>query len=302
MFDLATALHQRRQELGHALATLVSLRDAVDWHGDLSLGQWFQLYATTLAFEPSMVLELGRGYGNSTTAFTAAATRLPATRVVSVGYDGGEVWSKVTAPKLKPLVGDDFFDRLEVHHTDIREVDFGAIVGDAPRVLLWWDAHGDDLAWFVLGVLLPLLRDRDALVCVHDVADADHDSPSTEYERSDGLPNYWMQALVCPFDEIVPLFDFLSRNRVQYSTAQASFSAMKRDQGGAFEEIRDALGVIGGPALSDGGWMYFGLEHASVFPRYQRSSRDAHENRRSDRAATRIREGLSGFLRSQKTR
>ncbi len=62
-----------------------------------------------------------------------------------------------------------FFQCLDVRHADIRDLDFTTIVGDASRVILWWDAHGDDLANFVLGELLPILKQRDALVGVHDI-------------------------------------------------------------------------------------------------------------------------------------
>src|SRR4051812_1935491 len=104
MFDLAAAVHERRSELADVVPYLVRLREAVGNPGGLSLGQWLQLYATTLSYEPSIVIELGRGLGNSTTVFTVAATRLPATKVVSVGLDLAQGWRTRTVPKLKPLV------------------------------------------------------------------------------------------------------------------------------------------------------------------------------------------------------
>lgn len=270
MFDLAVAVHARRSELAEAASDLIRLREAIASPTDLSLAQWLQLYATTLAYQPSLVLELGRGLGNSTTVFTAAATKLPATRVVSIGYDVGQAWRNKTAPELKPLVGDRFFSCLDVRNGDIRDVDFGPIVGDAGRVILWWDAHGADLGWFVLGELLPTLAKRDALVCVHDVSDSLYEGPTTAYHRHDGMPIFWLGDIVSPFQEIYPLVDFLSRNRLDYSTPLRSLAAMRERDEPAWRQLNEALEPLAVEALREGGWLYFELDGAEVFPRYTR--------------------------------
>jgi hypothetical protein len=296
MFDLAEALYDRRAVLASDAAHIGRLRKAVAWPGDLSSGQWFQLYASTLSFEPGLVLELGRGYGNSTTAFTAAATKLPTTRVVSVGYDSGEVWSNQTAPRLRRIVGDDFFARLDIHHTDIRDVDFRDLIGDEKRVLLWWDAHGDDLAWFVLGEILPTLAGREAVVCVHDVSDARFDTPAQGYERDDGLPTFWMADLVCPFDEIVPIFDFVSRNRVPVETAQGSLARLRDGDVSRWLELERALKDVA-PALHDGGWLYFDGGRPTIFPEYTRSLTEPVVE--AQPGVGHIRSRLSSFLRAR---
>ena len=295
MFDLAGALHERRSDLVEAAPGLVRLRDAVASPANLRLGTWFQLFGSTLSYRPSLVLELGRGLGNSTTVFTAAAARLPATRVVSVGYDGRQAWKHKTAPKLRSLVDDRFFECLDVRHADIRDVDFAAVVGDAPRVLLWWDAHGDDLAEFVLGELLPILEEREALVGVHDISDARYDNPTAAYVREDGLPNFWMADLVGPFEELRSLFDFLSRNRIDYATPQRSLGAMRESDKTAWHELDDALGPEAADALRDGGWIYFELDGAAVFPRYTRDVNAPIEGEPTG-AVARVRSLAAGVL------
>jgi ubiquinone/menaquinone biosynthesis C-methylase UbiE len=51
---------------------ILDLARAVGSEKDLQLFQWAQLMAMTWEFEPDLVIELGRGHGNSTCAFTEA--------------------------------------------------------------------------------------------------------------------------------------------------------------------------------------------------------------------------------------
>jgi hypothetical protein len=74
---------------------------------DLPLGNWMELYDLTVALEPDLVLELGRGYGNSTCVFTEAANAV-GFRVVSVGYDSEQA-REGSAPLIEELTGVDWF-------------------------------------------------------------------------------------------------------------------------------------------------------------------------------------------------
>jgi FkbM family methyltransferase len=259
VFDLGEALAARTAELAEARETLFRYRELVDSPADLTHAQYLQVLALTLDFAPDLVIELGRGYGNTTCVFTEAASRLDA-RVVSVGYDFERGWTQRTAPRLAEVVPAGWLERLRVYELDIMELDFAPVIGDARRVLLWWDAHGDELARHLLAELLPLLQQRENLIAVHDVSDARHDQVERGYERADGWPNYWQGHLVCPFDEIVPLYDFCSRNALELHTAQASLAALRERDAGGVAELERLLGDIPPPSLLDeGNWIWFSL-------------------------------------------
>ena len=130
--------------------------------------QWGQLFAATLDFAPTLIVELGRHRGNSTCVFTTAAQALGA-RVVSLCLS--ERWRTETRPRIGHLVPPSWLSHLEAREEDIAAADFDAIVGDAARVLILWDAHGYHIAEHVLGRLLPAVADRPHLVLAHDVSD-----------------------------------------------------------------------------------------------------------------------------------
>jgi len=137
---------------------------------DLPLENWSQLYNPTVAFQPDLVLELGRGYGNSTCVFTEAARDIGC-RVVSIGFDSEHAWETRTAPRLLPVVGADWFRPLTVIQDDITTIEFGPLVEGSRRTLVYWDAHGSDVATAVIDRLLPALP-LDNKIIVDDVSPA----------------------------------------------------------------------------------------------------------------------------------
>lgn len=270
MFDLGKALADGAEELAGALSRLTALRAAVAWPSDLPFSQWAQLYAAARAYEPDLVLELGRGYGNSTCVFTEAVARAGKGRVVSVSFDGERAWATKTAPRLMSEVDRSWFDRLTILEQDILDLDLDEALAGAERVLVWWDAHGGELARFLLAEAMPRLRSREHLVCVHDVSDGRGEVESNAYVRPDGLVRIWQGHLVCPYDEIVPIFDFLSRNRIPYTTARESLRAFAE---GHPDRWREMQRVLPAEVLSRGGWMWYSLADAEArqlaFPEFR---------------------------------
>jgi hypothetical protein len=239
---------------------LIELRTAVGWPGDLSLAQWLHIYGITREFKPDLVLELGRGYGNSTTAFTQAIADEGHGSVVSVSYDGERAWNTVTREKLERLVPAEWFDRLEIREMDIRDLDVGDLCRGHGRILVWWDAHGADLATFLLSRLPEALNEAAHLICVHDVQDARFEAVVHEYERPDGQPSYWQGYLSSPFEEIVAIYDFLSRNGIPYDTAAASLARFRDEAEAEWTSLRDSLAPLGAAEAAEaGGWMWFSL-------------------------------------------
>src|SRR5580658_766940 len=84
-FSPARAYWNQRSALAATRARILALRDAIDRASDLRPGQWAQLIAVTMEFKPDVILELGRGSGNSTVAFTEAVNRMGGkARVLSI--------------------------------------------------------------------------------------------------------------------------------------------------------------------------------------------------------------------------
>src|SRR4051794_36680040 len=106
---------------------------------DLPIAQWHRLYELAVAQRPDLIIELGRGYGNSTVVLTEAANRVGA-RLVSIGNDVPPTWETVTRPKLEPVLGARWFDRLTTVQGQIQEQDFSPWLDGAERVVLFWDA------------------------------------------------------------------------------------------------------------------------------------------------------------------
>jgi hypothetical protein len=199
---------------------------------NLQLDAWYELYALAVDFEPDLMLELGRGFGNSTCVFTEAAHRVGGT-VVSVGFDSERAWETRTSPRLLRYLGADWFAPLTILHADITETDFRPHLEGSGRTLVYWDAHGQDVAAAVFANVLPQLP-RDNLVIVDDVQVADEEKRRPGWRR-------WVRSLFRPehysagpfessFDEIVPLWDYLRSNDVpfEHSSRWVTFSAPER--------------------------------------------------------------------------
>jgi hypothetical protein len=220
---MGEALWRQRHTLADARTNTRALHDALrrympEGHpGDLPFHEWGQLMACALEFAPDLILEVGRGYGNSTLAFTQAANLLGASRcrVVSVCLTP---WDEIYAAVL-PATTPDWFSPLTIHRGDIRQFDFeGAVLG-ARKVLVFWDAHGYEVAESILAKLMPILATREHVVLMHDIGDARYQE-ATSY----GKYGIWKGEEVWPgpmvrlgnifatVQQAVAIVDFSSRN------------------------------------------------------------------------------------------
>lgn len=223
----ARAFYNQRNTISEDSGTLRALADTVAWPNDLTLAQWCSWYATALEFKPDLIIELGRGMGNSTTLFTLAAHRMPGTKVFS--FCLSEQWDRLTRPKLRNLTGEDWFAPLSTYLIDICQVDFTHLIMPAKRVLLLWDAHGYVVADRVLSHIMPLLAQKEHVVLCHDVTDNRlyEDAPRGYLGKTiwRGMDSYyaspetvgrtnifWLNTVV---DQFVPILDFCWRNRIE---------------------------------------------------------------------------------------
>jgi hypothetical protein len=184
---------------------------------DLPLENWSELYDLTVAYRPDVVLELGRGWGNSTCVFTEAANMVGC-RVFSIDFDSEHAWEARTAPRLEQVVDANWFAPLTVFHDDITTFDFDPLLAGNTRTLVFWDAHGADVAEAVFGGLLPALPAENKVIVDDIWRTPNKDGLQAEYRAGP----FWSL-----FDEVLPLWDYLTERQIGFDSGDRwiSFTA-----------------------------------------------------------------------------
>jgi len=222
MIDFASSLWSHRKDLIDSKERLLKLREAVNHPGDQDFADWFKLYALVLEYSPDLIIELGRAYGNSTCVFTEAINKIGKGKVVSIDYDGGKLWQNKTLSRLQKLIDVQWVDKLTIIHEDIMKIDFTEITSQGQRILLFWDAHGLEVAKYLIAHLFPLLQKKEHLIVVHDMIDTKHSPISPSYENYESL--FWVNNLACDFEEIVPITNFITHNDIIFDTTGDSIT------------------------------------------------------------------------------
>ncbi len=257
---------------------LKALHEAVGYSNDLSMSQWISWYTTALEFRPDLILELGRGRGNSTCVFNEVAQDLPGVQVVS--FCMSTDWDEITVPLIRSVVAESWFQPLETLTVRIEEVDFDKYTRQAQRVLVLWDAHGYEVADCILSRLMPLIAAKDHFVIMHDISDIRHSSPQNSYN---GMPFWrgqdsafsgktarlhlgWMDTMV---DQVLPALDFTNRNGTDVISAD---HVVLEDLGSRTELLKELeSGYPPGFFQTTNHWAYFtlnGLPGPFHFPKY----------------------------------
>lgn len=269
-FRPGRSLWNHRRTLADVAPELRRLYRLVDRPVDLDIGTWAQLFCLALDVRPSLIVELGRGAGNSTVVFTLAAHQLRNGKVLSVDRQWG-IWNQRTEALLRENLPSDWFEPLEIRSADILDLDFQSLLGDHQRILFFWDAHGADVAEAILSRAMPLLEKREHLVVVHDISDARyHDLPRDYARAMYGDRVHWHGSLSSPFEEIVPLGDFLDRNAIAWLSAEETVAEMLGEdpsrsallEGMWGEELKDGDRA----PLKAGHYILFSLQHRRATP------------------------------------
>jgi hypothetical protein len=283
---IGEAIWRQRQTLARLRPPTRALHDALRAYmppghpGDLPFHEWGQLMAAALEFEPDVILEVGRGYGNSTLTFTQAANVLGC-RVVSVCLQPFDA----SRAAVLPATTAEWFAPLTIHQGDVREFDFDAALGDAGRVLVFWDAHGYDVAECMLGGLMPLIAEREHLVMMHDIGDARY-QPAESYNGF-GLwkgeeiwpgPMIRLGNVFATVQQAVSIVDFTSRNRITLHSVVHSLHTRFDGRRHDTRELQESLGNF---FEMRSGVAWFTLNETPgpySFPRFERSagSRDGN--------------------------
>ena len=170
LYSPAKAYWNQREKIVLSRDRLLKLSQAVGRPGDLSPSQWAQIMVFAMEFKPDIILELGRGYGNSTCVFTEVANLLKPHPCKVLSLCISNSWQIRTLPKLRRILEKSWFTPLETLQTDILKFDFKSVLANHHRIFLFWDAHGYDIAECVLGTILPELAEKPHLAVMHDLS------------------------------------------------------------------------------------------------------------------------------------
>lgn len=265
-----SAYWNQRFALQKAGERLLTLWRTVGSPVDLSGFQIAQLFTLALEFQPDLIIELGRGYGNSTCVFTEAAHRLSnPCQVISLGDCA--TWDHKTVPRLRAVTDEDWFRPLEAPIGDILAFDFEKALAGKKRVLIFWDAHGFEVAEYVLGTLMRLVQNLPHFVALHDMTDLRYCGPvdpNGEYAVWKGSDNgegrFCIGNLWSKVPQAISVIDFSTRNGISFDSADHSIHTTIGLDPLKMSEMQSVLG----PELFNtrAFWYWFTLnEHAGPF-------------------------------------
>jgi len=274
----AEAFWNQRESLAASQERIRALSAAIGRPGDFSLAQWAQIAAFTQEFRPDFILELGRGTGNSTACFTEVAHHLGGAeqcKVLSLCLS--ESWRNESVPKISKIVPPEWFVPLETLERDILRFDIASRLGSAQRVAVLWDAHGFEVAEWVLGELLPKIAFKPHIVMMHDLSDLRYCSPERKY-GSEGLwkgtsagdQSMWLGDVYSRVAQSISIIDFKTRNKIPLHSGDESFF-------GKYEsdlEKKNALERMLGKDLFqlNSHWFWFTLAEAGgelTYPKFE---------------------------------
>jgi len=274
-FSPARAYWNQRVALANGRDRILALSQAVNHPGDLWPFQWAQLMAAAMEYEPDLILELGRGKGNSTCAFTEASNmKQGRMRILSLCLSDN--WERDTLPRLRKVVPDSWFAPMQALRSDIMDFDYEMAFSGAERILIFWDAHGFDIAECVLGEILPIAARAEHVVIMHDLSDVRYSSEEQLDYGENGLwkgnnwsgPRLKLGIIDSAVEQSIAALDFTTRNRVPLDSADHSFRTNLTPSQQA--EMQTLLGEL---FNTQAHWFYFSLNETPgpyKFPHFTR--------------------------------
>ena len=277
MLTPATAYWNQRYRLSELCPRFRQMGETIGELTHLSYFQWAQLASMALEFKPDLILELGRGKGNSTCVFTETANIIGSTKVVSLCLSAG--FLEQTLPRLFQgcHLPPGWLAPLECWVADILSFDYEPLLNKHNRILVFWDAHGFEVASCVLGRILPILQHKEHIVMMHDMSDQRYLSrDSLDYGdqilwRGDDAEGARMVLgfINSAEPQAVSIVDFACRNRIDLLTADHSLHTELKPHP---EKVAEMLHLLGDDFFSlNGHWLSFSLNdyhRPFFFPRF----------------------------------
>jgi FkbM family methyltransferase len=274
----AEAFWRQREMLRNSKQRIKDLSAAIGRPSDFSLVQWAQIAAFTQEFRPDLILELGRGEGNSTACFTEVAQQLGGAEkchVLSLCLT--DTWRKSTVSKIRKVVANQWFLPLEARECDILTFDIAPYLQQSSKTVVFWDAHGFEVAEWVLGYLLPQLASRPHRILMHDLSDMRYCSPQRAYGKerlwkgtSGWEQSMWLGNIHSRVAQSISVIDFTGRNKVPLHSGDESFFEEIGTDPEKFAVLQNTLGGELFQLYSY--WFWFSLAEAAgelTFPRFE---------------------------------
>ena len=278
--DPGLALWNQRHNVKDALPRLEAfLKALLDCsHMVMQPEDYATIFATVLEYKPDLVIEVGRNFGNTTCILTEAVQSLPGTTVLSICLTNH--WESTTLPAIKSLTSADWLRRLDARVMNVMDLDIAEVLKGKRRVFFLLDAHGWDVAEYMLSAVMPELVRRDHMLFIHDVIFPRHfadvyekyfpDSPS---RPSDGMEGYgrrgiwrgeetpdqlvFLNGLAGSYPEFVAFVDFVNRNKLELHAVETSVRREIEDQA---DRRREMLGLLGDAMYApSSGFAWFSL-------------------------------------------
>src|SRR5437899_2910854 len=138
-FSPAAALWNNRAKLVEALPEIQMVRDTLErgigGRRDFVRQQWLQLASVVLEFKPDLILELGRGYGNSLCAMALGLKMLRPQPARLVSLCLASEFNELSRPYLETHLADpSLLGPADVLTKNILDHDFTADLQAAQRV------------------------------------------------------------------------------------------------------------------------------------------------------------------------
>lgn len=287
----ASTLWNQRYTVQELLPAFRTLRRIINSPGDLFLHQWVELAAVVLDYEPDLIIELGRGDGNTTACFLEAINRLGGhqkCQLLSLCRQPN--WREQTRGRIEQSFApsDDWFAPGIIEETEITDFDIKPHLNGASRCLVFWDAHGTEVAEWVLSELMPPLSSRSHRVIMHDLSDSRYDTVVCDRDygglgiwttsNKDGVESgsneerVFLGPIVSKVSQSIAAIDFTTRNNIELHSASESYFTEIGDSKERLNELRTILGVDA--SRLDAHWFWFTLEDAAdpfYFPKSTRS-------------------------------
>lgn len=210
-------LFKHQAQLAADVPAFRTVMEQVNDPANLALIQALLLAAAVYELQPKSILDLGTGMGNSSAVFGLIADRFGAEVHT---FDINPNWPSVLANLREP-----FRAKIAANvtaHGDITACGFEDLVGDAPSVVVFWDAHGFEVAQHVLSTIMPLIADRAHLVLCHDMSDNRYAVPKSYGGMPiwgiDAQPTAYVNASwVCSHAaQAIAILDFCWRNDLSF--------------------------------------------------------------------------------------
>jgi predicted O-methyltransferase YrrM len=260
MYDVLLNFARLRKEKIERITRALNWLDQAAF---LSRVQGYALAAVADHYRSDVILDLGTGPGNSAAVFSIAR---PGSTIYT--FDLEDSWSQPARETFLPAgIG----KNVRVMIGDLTKIDFAPLIGTNESILIFWDAHGFEVADHVLSHVMPLIADRKHIVVCHDMSHIrflnNFDYEGRPFWRGLHAFGDWpgktayavLGWTVFNVDQVIPIIDFCTRNEMQFRSFDADIHVDKKSSD--IIMLAEALGLTRLDALHMGYFTMNATQH-----------------------------------------